>query len=192
MQKKSKPMQSKTQNNKWEEEVKRVIKLMDEGGLGKKRSIDGRLTYKLDEEDDNDIYVEDTLIRMVEKILSLQLEGVEKVDENTSDGYHTFKELYEHRITLFIALAKVYAETDFAEWSKECPNVWKSKLHSDGTSFDGWFILGIHKDKGRQITYHLPLEKWNETEFAETLEKAPEYDGHKSEDVLKRLKDLGN
>ena len=78
MQKKSKPMQSKTQNNKWEEEVKRIIKLMDEGGLGKKRSIDGRLTYKLDEEDDNDIYVEDTLIRMVEKILSLQLEEVEK------------------------------------------------------------------------------------------------------------------
>jgi len=24
-----------------------------------------------------------------------------KIDENTSDGYHTFKELYDHRIALF-------------------------------------------------------------------------------------------
>ena len=98
------------------------------------------------------------------------------VTEDTSDGYHTFKELYEHRITLFIALAR---NIDIVAW--------RSKLHSDGSSLDGWFILGIAKSKGNQITYHLPNKKWEETSFAETLEKAPDFDGHTSQDVLKRL-----
>ena len=98
-----------------------------------------------------------------------------------SDGYHTFGELYEHRITLFIALCKRY-ERDIS--------VWRSKLHSDGTSFDGWFVLGIDKREGRQITYHLPIEKWEETNFAEDLNKAPEFDGHKAQDVLNRLANL--
>lgn len=105
-----------------------------------------------------------------------------------SDGYHTFDELYEHRITLFIALLRTCAAWYDMEGAKEQP--WRSKLHSDGSSYDGWFILGIYKDKGYQITYHLPDSKWEETDFAETLEKAPEFDGHTSEDVLERLKNL--
>jgi hypothetical protein len=68
--------------------------------------------------------------------------------------------------------------------------VWRSKLHSDGSSFDGWFILGIGKEKGKQITYHLPTVRWDEVSFAETLEKAPEWDGHTPDDVLERLKAL--
>jgi hypothetical protein len=31
---------------------------------------------------------------------------------------------------------------------------------------------------GVQITYHLPEYKWTQTEFAETLERAPEWDCH--------------
>ena len=104
-----------------------------------------------------------------------------EVTENTSDGYHTFKELYEHRITLYIALCR--------QWERDI-SVWRSKLHSDGSSFDGWFILGIDKRKDRQITYHLPNDKWGDTSFAETLEKAPEFDGHTSADVLKRISNL--
>lgn len=112
--------------------------------------------------------------------------------ECTCDGYHTFDELYEHRYVLWIALAKVLAETDFSEWGSRCPNVWRSKFHSDGKpAFDGkWFLLGIEKEKGTQITYHLPIERWDECEFAETLEKAPEFDGHTSDDVLERIKKL--
>jgi len=101
-----------------------------------------------------------------------------------SDGYHTFDELYEHRITLFIALCNQIANQDLED---DQDRIWRSKLHSDGTSFDGWFILGINIEKGKQITYHLPMRKWKETEFATKLEKAPEFDGHSSEDVLKRL-----
>lgn len=113
----------------------------------------------------------------------------------TCDGYHTFDELYEHRITLFIAFCKELAANRIREAIQggmvRYAKVWRSKLHSDGTMFDGgWFILGIGKDKGDQITYHLPIAKWDETHFAETLIKAPEFDGHTSEDVLERLKRL--
>lgn len=112
-------------------------------------------------------------------------------DENmeAQDGYHTFGELYEHRITLFIALCKILHD-DPQYQTGQMSEIWRSKLHSDGTSFDGWFTLGIGKEKGQQITYHLPLSKWDDTNFADTLEKSPEWDGHTPEDVLKRLGDL--
>lgn len=118
----------------------------------------------------------------MKKIIKITFDGIEETGK-ISDGYHTFDELYEHRITLFIALCKNLDGYKYA-------NAWRSKLHSDGTSFDGWFILGINKEKGEQITYHLPISKWEETNFAEDLEKAPEWDGHTSNDVLERLKKL--
>jgi hypothetical protein len=105
--------------------------------------------------------------------------GSERMD--ASDGYHTFTELYEHRITLFIAFLKGVV------WSMPNPHVWRSKLHHDGSKFEGWFILGIGKKKGKQITYHLPLSAWKRCQFAETLKRAPEWDGHTSADVLSRL-----
>lgn len=105
-----------------------------------------------------------------------------------SDGYHTFEELYDHRITLFIALCKHLEELSL-EYGHDS-NVWRSKVNGDGTTWDGLFIMGIGKDKGKQITYHLPLSRWEETDFAETLDQAPEWDGHSSADVLERLKKL--
>lgn len=121
-------------------------------------------------------------------------------DMEVSDGYHTFDELYDHRITLFIALArsmeKVHALAEAWREMKGTEKagalVWRSKKHSDGElSFGGtWFVFGIGKKEGEQITYHLPIERWDETEFAETLEQAPEFDGHSSQDVLERLKTL--
>jgi len=113
---------------------------------------------------------------------------------DASDGYHTFTELYEHRITLFIALCKLWSarfEPTIWETTKgRTENVWRSKLHSDGSSFDGCFILGINKVPGEQITYHLPLKRWEETYFAEILDKAPEWDGHTPADVLQRITNL--
>ena len=100
------------------------------------------------------------------------------------DGYHTFTELYEHRITLWIALCRQLVKNNFFN------PVWRSEVNGDGTKWDGWFILGFVDDNGKQITYHLPIEKWNETSFAETIDKAPDFDGHTSDDVLERLKKL--
>lgn len=99
-----------------------------------------------------------------------------------SDGYHTFDELYEHREELFIALCRLAKEANH--------RVWRSKLHSDGSMYDDMFILGIGNEPGKQITYHYPIAKWERTEFAETLDHAPEFDGHTPGAVLERLKDL--
>lgn len=110
---------------------------------------------------------------------------------DVSDGYHTIEQLYDHRITLFIALCRNFdllQETDLHPHGYL--DVWRSKTHHDGSSWDGWFIMGIGKEKGEQISYHIPLSRWDETDFAETLEMAPPWDGHTSQDVLERLKNL--
>lgn len=109
-------------------------------------------------------------------------------EECKCDGYHTFDELYEHRIALFIALCKQINRQPYSEDKKY--GLWRSELHSDGTNYKGWFILGIGKEKGKQITYHIPAKYWQDTGFAETLEKAPDFDGHTPEDVLIRLENL--
>lgn len=107
--------------------------------------------------------------------------------DDISDGYHTFGELYNHRIALYILLAKTLSSV-LAAYRKHA--VWRSKKHSDGSELDGWFVLGIYKNEGEQITYHLPISEWDKCEFAETLELAPEWDGHTGDDVLVRLNDM--
>ena len=110
-----------------------------------------------------------------------------------SDGYHTMDELYEHRVALYIQLASAIEIMNKISrdkgWSTNAP-VWRSKVHSDGSRYEGWFILGIEKEAGKQITYHIPEKYWDSTEFAETLIKAPEWDKHTSADVLERIKNF--
>ncbi|MFA5993345.1 MAG: hypothetical protein WC823_00125 [Parcubacteria group bacterium] len=123
-----------------------------------------------------------------QKVIEVPVENTNDV----SDGYHTFGELYDHRITLFIALCK---EIDFSNKAYGYDNrqVWRSKKHSDGEICFGTgtqFVLGLGYNKGEQLTYHIPIERWEECRFAETLEKAPEWDGHTSSDVLERIKNL--
>jgi hypothetical protein len=108
-----------------------------------------------------------------------------------SDGYHTFGELYDHRIRLYILSCKMIKLFDAinVQESDHTP-IWRSKLHHDGSNYEGWFIMGIRKEKGKQISYHLPITYWDECDFAETLDRAPEFDGHTSADVLVRLKNI--
>lgn len=115
------------------------------------------------------------------------------------DGYHTFNDLYDHRITLFIALCRLMVKATNPYLTEEYKKqlniqpVWRSKRHSDGELCFGTgnqFVLGIGTEEGKQITYHIPRERWSETDFADTLEKAPEFDHHTSEDVIERLKNL--
>ena len=93
----------------------------------------------------------------------------------TSDGYHTFDELYKHRCTLFCAFLKLY----------QGPK-WRSLLHEDGSSFDGWFVAGCDLGEGVSITYHLPIELWDLCP-ATPLPHAPPFDGHTSHDVIERM-----
>src|SRR4051812_40118429 len=101
-----------------------------------------------------------------------------------SDGYHTMDELYEHRITLFITLCRKMNDLYNAKGEGLYP--YRSKKHSDGSEMEGWFIMGLNILPGEQITYHLPMSKWEETNFAETLTQMYEWDKHTSNDVLQR------
>lgn len=90
-----------------------------------------------------------------------------------SDGYHSFNDLYKHRTVL---LAMVLMKLPYA---------WKSKLHDDGTMFDGMFIAGAPTPDG-MISYHMDLEYWDLFKIPE-LPHAPKFDGYTEKDVLDRL-----
>lgn len=87
-----------------------------------------------------------------------------------SDGYHTFNELYFHRMTLFAVICNQNKEL-----------AWKSLKHEDGSMFDDFFIVGIDTPAG-QYTYHYHIKHWKKFNVKEIL-KAPKYDGHKPDDV---------
>lgn len=98
-----------------------------------------------------------------------------------SDGYHTFNDLYSHRVALLANL--VNAMPDIS---------WKSRQHEDGSMFDGMFIVGMHLPTG-DITYHIEESdrfgsNW-ELFKCEELKNAPTFDGHTPDDVVKRLRE---
>jgi len=127
------------------------------------------------------------------KEIALLFRGIDAIRaggsiSQTGDGYHTFAELYAHRFALYLSLcARINA-------SSPPGHVWRSKLHSDGSKLDGWFVLGIGVEPGKQITYHLPLERWSDADFLGQdgeRELAPTFDGHTGADVIERLGWMG-
>ena len=114
-----------------------------------------------------------------------------EITGETSDGYHTFNELYRHRMLLNAAL--------FAAWNREDHDLvnpaapgegfdpHKSWRHSDGElAFGGgWFIVVAQLPDG-QVSYHYEAEHWDLFQIPER-EWAATYDGHTSDDVLYRL-----
>ena len=93
----------------------------------------------------------------------------------TSDGYHTFNELYHHRAVLFSVIVKAFQE-----------KAWKARLHHDGTMYDGMFIVGIDTPEG-QASYHYDIDPyWDMFECLE-LERAPEWDGHTPAQAIERI-----
>lgn len=99
------------------------------------------------------------------------------------DGDHTFDELYNHRIALFITLCNFL----YSRYRNEDKMPWKSRKHFDGTMFDGWFLAGIGYKKGEQITYHLPIKYWDRLRVLAYDTATTEWDGHTSDDVIERL-----
>ena len=102
-----------------------------------------------------------------------------EVDTNLiSDGYHTFGELYDHRIILYLSLlSAIKNDPKF--------DVWYSDTHDNDSKWDGWLIVGIN-DK---ITYHInsSYEHYLISMGIKFIERAPKWDGHTSADVLERL-----
>lgn len=95
-----------------------------------------------------------------------------------SDGYHTFNELYAHRVRLFSTLMRVFAG-----------QAWWSLQHSDGEQWEGWILAGIDTPEGT-ITYHLPESEIPNLPEGTEIEFGKEWDGHTAEDVLLRLVNL--
>ena len=97
------------------------------------------------------------------------------VTGDTSDGYHTFNELYHHRAVLFSVIVKAF------------PGIaWKAKHHHDGTMYDGMFIVGIETPDG-QATYHYDIEPYWDMFECKEIEYAPEWDGHTPAQAIDRI-----
>jgi len=104
--------------------------------------------------------------------------------ENVSDGYHSFKELYEFR--------KMYNAVLFNEWFRNCKyDVHKSIRHYDGELCfgGGWFIVIANLPTG-QISNHYELKDWDLFQISEFTKAQFPFDGHTALDVLDRLNGL--
>lgn len=129
------------------------------------------------------------IIKEGEYIISNDVEGVYSLTEEEfnithqqgpieliTDGYHSFKELYQHRCILFSVICNSNKELS-----------WKSKKHADGSMFKDYFIVGINTKEG-SFTYHYHIDEWDRFKVKE-LDNAPEWDGHTSQDIT-RLESL--
>lgn len=100
------------------------------------------------------------------------------VTGDTSDGYHTFDELYDHRARLFSVIVRDHRDL-----------AWKSRLHHDGTMYDGMFIVGIETPRG-QATYHYDVDPYWGIFDCRELDRAPEWDGHTPQQAIERISAL--
>lgn len=101
-----------------------------------------------------------------------------KITGDTSDGYHTFNELYHHRAVLFSVIVRDHQDL-----------AWKSKFHHNGTMYDGMFIVGIDTPQG-QATYHYNIDPYWDMFDCKELDRAPEWDGHTSDEAIERIATL--
>lgn len=128
-----------------------------------------------------------------EQIMYLK-ENVEGFEENEiSDGYHTFNELYEFR--------KMYNAALFNEWGKSADrlmeeegkySVHKSWRHHDGelcfpNSKHRWFIVSANLPSGL-ISNHYKEKDWDLFKVPEVEKALFPFDGHTGKDVLERIK----
>ena len=107
-------------------------------------------------------------------------------NEELKDEHHTMQELYKFRL--------MYNALLFNEWNnREDIEVYKSKRHADGSiPFDdeNWFIVVAILPTGKQITNHYHVDYWDYFHIQEYPKMKNKFDGHTSEDVLIRLKEL--
>lgn len=114
-----------------------------------------------------------------------ELKEQDIIEENEiSDGYHTFNDLYEFR--------KLYNALLFNEWAKHSEyEVYKSKRHYDGEECfgGGWFIVVAMLPTG-QISNHYKLKDWDLFDIPEYDKSKYEFDGHTPHDVMQRMSEL--
>lgn len=141
------------------------------------------------------IPIEGSMLEIFQYLADLQSKETEKPMKpienkgEISDGYHTFNELYAFRLQYNAAFFNQLAlNDDYRNYQ-----VHKSKKHSDGTPcFDGTYFIVSAKLPTGQISNHYEIEYWDTFSVPEKPQALFEYDGHTSEDVLARLKDMND
>lgn len=93
------------------------------------------------------------------------------VNGDISDGYHTFGELYRHRVNLFLALCATMPE-------KVC---WREE-----ESFGDWLCVYLELPTG-QISYHVPGEYRPVLRDLYPQTESNPWDGHTGDQVAVRL-----
>lgn len=104
-----------------------------------------------------------------------------QADGQTSDGHHTFDELYRFRLLYNAAL--------FNEWARQSSiETVRSWRHFEGELCfgGGWFIVMAQLPTG-QISNHYPAEAWDLFHQVDAQERAWRWDGHNAHDVATRL-----
>lgn len=109
-----------------------------------------------------------------------------EINGETSDGFHTFNDLYDHRMVLTAALFRALKSEKFAPdaWP------WRSVAHhpDDGPIHDGYFIVGTKLDGKSDFSYHYPLDHWSLFSMCTILPHAPKWDGHTPTDTIEILR----
>lgn len=120
--------------------------------------------------------------------MNIQLKHIQRLIDNfkkenpnesvgeLNDTYHSFDDLYKHRTILSALLFLNF------------PYSWKSKIHEDGTMYDGMFVTGFPTPTG-MVSYHYDLEYWDLFKIPE-IPHAPHFDGYTDNDVLIRLTNI--
>lgn len=106
----------------------------------------------------------------------------------TSDGYHTFDELYRHRAILLATLCGVaYAYIDSGP---DGFSMCRSKQHAeeDTPMYEGMFIVVLELPYGLgQVSYHCDLELWDWFPHVPEVPRAPKWDGHSPNMAIERM-----
>lgn len=136
------------------------------------------ITFVSDYQDSNDVDYWSTL-GLSELIVAFN--KTKPITGETSDGYHTFNELYEFR--------KVFNAVLFNEWAAQGKyHVHKSKRHFDHELCfgGGWFIVVAQLPDG-QISNHYEEKDWELFNIPESERALFPFDGHTGKDVIERL-----
>lgn len=114
----------------------------------------------------------DTALKIIAKKKDAQ------IGNGTSDGAHTFGELYKQRAVMLSVVASLFPD-----------RAWKTRLDHKGEAKTNRFIVGFDTPAG-QSTFHCDIQKfWDKFDCPE-LPQAKPFDGHTSGDAVKRLESM--
>lgn len=109
--------------------------------------------------------------------------------EQLRDGYHSFGELYEHRLLLTAHLFNAW-DREALDIGNQGVEVFKSYRHHDGELCfgGGWFIVVAMLPGLGQISYHYENKHWDLFDIQDYPKSPYPFDGHTGNDVIQRLR----